>query len=381
VTTHRRRLRGAGTLAAVAVCLAAAGPGHASDTTPRLGGNTMIFPSVPGEAVDGLFAATRAAHLGMARVDIQASALFPRSEEVADWSTLDLASQAGRQYGVKVLGLLYGVPMWLSSCSPFDPLFYRCPPRDYGAWARIVARIAARVPDVRHWEVLNEANLTPGYFHGGPVEYARFLRVTSKALRRGNPRARILFTSVVPEYRAWLRRVLRQPGTLRSFDIANAHLRGGVAKLDEMVRAALRDFGALGFHGPLWVTEAGYPSDPAYQFDPHFRGTDLAGGERAQAAYVVCAARNMLAAGARRVFLPVRDLEAYRGLFASEGLITWPVRRAKPAYTAVTRLARRLASRAARGPSRRGSGRERERRRRARAPGRGSGQHACPAVR
>ena len=44
----------------------------------------------------------------------------------------------------------------------------------------------------------------------------------------------------------------------------------------DMVRHARKVYARLGFKGSLWVTETGYPSDPAFQFDPRFVGHDAA---------------------------------------------------------------------------------------------------------
>ena len=79
------------------------------------------------------------------------------------------------------------------------------------------------------------------------MQYARFLRVTSRAIKRGDSKAKVVFTGVVQPYDAWLAKVLAQPGTLQAFDIANAHFRGGIGKLDDMVLAAKAAFRRGGF--------------------------------------------------------------------------------------------------------------------------------------
>ena len=53
---------------------------------------------------------------------------------------------------------------------------------------------------------------------------------------------------------------------------------------------------------PLWVTEHGYPADPAYQYDPSYRG-----GEPAQAAYLRDSLPTLVRAGAGRIFVSTRD--------------------------------------------------------------------------
>jgi hypothetical protein len=338
----------AGVVILAALVLSPADPAMASETTPRLGSHTMIGPQTPAADVDALFRISRAARMRTVRADVLAAWIFPRSADQPEWATLDTLRAAARTHRLDVLGVLSGTPWWNARCPAWAQHFYRCPPGDEAAWARMVEQIAARAPEIRFWEVLNEANLVnPGsgrgeYFYGSAADYARLLRVTSAAIRRGNPRAKVLFTSLYPPYDAWLAAVLREPGTVTAFDIANAHFRGGVDKLGRMVRAARAAYAARGFRGPLWVTEMGYPSSQTFQYDRRFYGEDPLAAQLAQARYVRLGVRSMLRHGARRVFVTLRDLEHGWGMFTSEGIVEWPGGRAKPAYRAVERIGCRL---------------------------------------
>ena len=116
------------------------------------------------------------------------------------------------------------------------------------------------------------------------------------------------------------------------FDIAGSH-RGGVGSLAGTLKL-WRDF--FNSHGradaPLWVTEHGYPADPAYQYDPAYRG-----GETAQAAFMRDSLPTLLRAGAQKVFVTTRDTWpgefGAQSPFNSEGVATlspdapYPVRR------------------------------------------------------
>jgi hypothetical protein len=378
--SSRRRLAAAGVLIVAALVLSPAGVSSASETTPRLGAHAMIDTSMSPETVDALFAATERAHLGVVRFDVLATTIFPLAPDQPRWEGLDLYRAAAKKYGLQAVGVLYGVPWWLTRCPPGARDYWRCPPSDYAAWGRLARQLAARAPEIRFWEVVNEANLPNTYFYGDALEYAQFLRVTSAAVRLGNPRAKLVFTGVLAPYSAWLDQVLSQPGVIGSFDVANAHLRGGVDKLDDMVRVARGQFAFHGFTGPLWVTEMGYTSDPRWQWIPGYLGADFATGRRTQARYLRRAIPALLRSGARRVFLTLRDLDTEWGIFTSEGLLHWPVAVPKPAYRVVSRIGARLAARAAqRRRGRRGSGRERGRRRPAPTPRRGSAQRASSA--
>lgn len=211
-----RRLGAAGVLIIAALVLSPAGASSAPLTTPRLGSHAMIDTSMSPATVDQLFRATRRAHLGAIRFDVLAAWLFPHSADQPEWQTLDLYRAGVRRYGLDGVAVLSGTPLWLARCPEGAKDFFRCPPADYAAWARIVEQIARRAPEIRYWEVWNEANLPNTYFYGDALQYAQLLRVTSAAIRRGNPNAKIVFTGVLAPYSDWLKTVLAQPGVVRS---------------------------------------------------------------------------------------------------------------------------------------------------------------------
>ena len=385
-----RRLGAVGVLLLVVLAFSPASA-SAGRTTPRLGSHSMIGPQMDPATIDRLFKASHDAHLRTIRLDVLASWLFPHGPDAPEWSSLDAVRASARRHHLQVLAQLSAVPGWNALCPPLTEKTYRCPPSDSRQWAQIVEQIAARAPEIRFWEIINEAGLVnPGtgigeYFYGDAKEYARFLRVTSAALKRGNPKAKVVFTGVVEPYDTWLKTVLAEPGTVRAFDIANAHFRGGIGKLDDMARAAKAAFARGGFKGPLWVSEMGYSSDQAFQYDPYYLGYTPEGAERQQARYVHDAMTTLLRSGARRVFVTLRDLDSTWGIFTSEGLMNWPGAAQKPSYYAVKGYARRLIRnalrRAARGRALRGSARARARLHRAQAQRRGSARRASSASR
>jgi hypothetical protein len=88
----------------------------------------------------------------------------------------------------------------------------------------------------------------------------------------------------------------------------------------------LRFLAGHGFHGPLWVTETGYPADPAWQTDPGYRN-----GAVSQPRWMTTVIPAMLTAGAAMVFVTSRD--SLTGRFASEGVLqTITPNSADPAY-------------------------------------------------
>jgi hypothetical protein len=314
-----------------AFLIAAPAPAHAAKTTRQIGAHAMILPGMPAPVIDRLFASAAGAHIGIVRADVWPAAIFANSEQQPNWDSLDVVRDSARRHRIDVLGLLEGMPRWLGVCPQpsMDPL--HCAPSDLAAWERMVEQIVARAPEIRYWEVLNEAD-HPLRFSGDPATYATLLRGTSQAVRCANPRAKVVFTGGCCRP-AWIEQVLAYDMT-GSFDIANAHLRGGVDKLDDMTRSVAATFRRYGFHGPLWITETGYPSDPAYQQLEGFRG-----GPRSQAAYMSNAVRTMLGSGAASVFIALRDGGHPWGPFASEGIVSFPGLVPKESYRAISDVA------------------------------------------
>ena len=138
----------------------------------------------------------------------------------------------------------------------------------------------------------------------------------------------------------WLAQVLAVPGAdaAHAFDIANVHERGRLDGLAGDIRAWRAMLAGVGFTGPLWVTEHGYPSDQAFQYDPGY-----AAGAASQAGYLAASLPTLLDAGASEVLVTQRD--NLSGQFASEGVLgrqAWPIRPSsdpapieKPAFAAV----------------------------------------------
>jgi hypothetical protein len=159
-------------------------------------------------------------------------------------------------------------------------------------------------------------------------------------MKRANPRARLVIGDPVAGCGStrWLDRVLQLAP--HSFEIANLHLRGSVGGVTRELR---RYRAVYKRHGrgsaPLWVTEFGYPSATACQSDTRFLG-----GPPAQAGYLRAGLRRLTGAGAKQVFVTLRD--NLDGCWLSEGLESirdrspFSVTR-KPAFRAVRNWARR----------------------------------------
>jgi hypothetical protein len=309
----------------------------------------LYLDSTPAQQ-EALFRAARDAGVGSIRLDFTMGAVF-RFLDRPDFTAVDRINALARRYRLQVLGVLTGLPFWLADCPPGTPFgdMSKCPPRAdaEGEWTEMVRTVVRRSPAVRSWELGNEPDVPGGrFFIGSPAAYARMAAVTARAIRSARRAAVVVLGGTSRLDRGFLRAVLHDPvhPLAPEIDVAALHLRGPLAGLRARARAGVRFFREQGVRGPLWITETGYPSEPAYQWDPAFRG-----GERDQARWLSRGPRQLLSGGAARVFVTLRDGPEFgpQSAFASEGVVRWPQLAAdgsaipKPAFGALRRLALR----------------------------------------
>ena len=285
-------------LAGCLAALALAAPAHAAPISAHAMVHSCCTPEPLKERVF-----SEASELGAdyIRVDIELSGIFASADASPDWSGLDSIVELAERHRVRILGLLLAPPAGADE-------------QDFGRMAGEVAEHTAGSID--HWEIVNEPD-GEWAFDGTAEEYALMLSSAYDEIKARAPGAKVLFGGLMrPHEPGWVERVFATPGAdaLHKFDIANIHLRGPaeavVRRYDEF-RAWLA---ARGFAGPLWVTEHGYPADPAFQVDGAYTG-----GDPAQAAYLTQTLVGLGEVGAPQVFVTLRD--NLEGEYATEGLV------------------------------------------------------------
>jgi len=321
-THHMRDVRwppGRVGLLLVAVLLAALMLPTASQAAePPVSSSAEMFTCcTPAALQDRVFEEAAASGATYVRVDVELHGIFQANGKT-DWSRLDAMIDRSKRHGVKVLGLIRGTPTSMAGCTI-------CPPRDPKAWGRLAGQVAAHARgEIDHWEILNEPDASWA-FRGSAQDYARMLSAAYDSIKAVAPEDEVVFGGVErPRDHAWIEQVLATPGAdaARKFDIAAVHLRlrlrNTVPELAQWLTGWRRLLGGHGFHGPIWVTEHGYPADPRFQWDPAYRGTNPGTGEDAQAALLDRTIPLLARAGAGQIFVTLRD-NLY-GEYLSEGL-------------------------------------------------------------
>jgi hypothetical protein len=315
-----------------------------------IGVHSMLYLNTPLGAKQVMFRAAAGLGASTIRLDIALSGVFPTASGPPDWSGVDDYMALARRYHLRVLADLLATPAYMADCAtPAQAaLSYRCPPLSPSAWGRDAGLIAAHTRGViDDFEIINEPD-NGEFFYGTAQQYAHILASSYRAIHAADPAAQVALGGLMMVWtHAWLQAMLATPGAnaIRSFDIANIHVRGMAAQAGPSVAGWRRYLAHVGFDGPLWVTETGYPADPAWQADPGYRD-----GPPAQARWMTTAIPAMLGAGAAMVFVTERD--ALTGSFASEGVLqspdplpAEPVVTPRPSYYAVHALIRTLAQR------------------------------------
>jgi hypothetical protein len=312
-------------LAVAGAGLAIAAPAHAD---APISAHAMVHTCcTPAAEKERIFSEAEDLGAGYVRVDVELSGIFSGPGAEPNWDGLDNVIDLSREHHVRVLGILLGSPHWANE-------------EDYGRLSGLVAEHAGGAID--HWEIWNEPD-GDWSFDGTPEDYARMLSAAHDEIKARAPADQIVLGGLArPHEPDWLQRVFDTPGAdaLNKFDIANIHERGPVDAVVHRYEAFRSWLAERGFHGPLWVTELGYPADPAFQTDPAY-----AGGDASQAAYLTQAFVGLGELGAPEVFVTLRDNAALESKYVTEGLAQidetpggdYPVTR-RPSFAAVRRL-------------------------------------------
>jgi hypothetical protein len=331
-------------LVAATFVLAAAGPAPARAANP-IGVHSMLYLNTPPAFMESMFAEAAGMHASAIRLDVAPALIFPSQGDPPDYSGLDQVMTLAQRYHLRVLADLLTIPPWMAACPDSDPVSRsRCPPASISDYGHMIGQIAAHAePVIRDWEIWNEPDRAE-FFSGTPADYAQMLRAAHDAIKAVDSQANVVLGGITGTYSTgWLDQVFATPGAdaIHAFDTANLHERGGLDTLGGDVGTVRAFFAARGFTGPLWVTEHGYPADPAYQWDPAYHS-----GADAQSAYLSASVPSLVDAGASEVFVTERD--NLGGADASEGLlggdvadppVSDPTPVQRPAYAAMARLA------------------------------------------
>lgn len=255
-----------------------------------------------------------------------------------------------RAEGLQILANLAYTTNWNTTAPPeVTSIAQRehYPPRDYEEWGRYVFETVSRYREqVQYWEIWNEPDLgfssTPericngGFWCGSSAEFARLLAVAYREVKRADPAAHVVLGGLSLggspglHNENFLTEILSDPlfPAGRNFDVMNYHSYGSADEAVGRIKYVRGELARAGLDKPLWITEAGYSSDPSKQTLPAYLG-----GPEAQAAYLRDGLPFLLSLGVERVFwFSMYDFPpGVGGTFEFHGLTDFLLNR-KPAW-------------------------------------------------
>lgn len=272
------------------------------------------------------------------------------------WGRYDRQFEMAARRGIRVLPILLGSPSWASRDVRWPPVagkpgdadwkrqafydFAKAASKRYGPngdfWQgkSFPANVRAR-----YWQVWNEPNL-PNYWWNkvNAAEYARLLKITSAALKTGDPSA-LTVTGGVPWSRhapihppEFLQKVFSVSGTTADYVAIHPYARtpNDVLEGVRLARRALNSTRAKGT--PLWLTEFGWSTGG--------RASSYTVSESTQAKYLRETYRKLL--GARStygihgaIWFNLQDVNRGTAWYYKTGLLRSDGRTPKPSWKAL----------------------------------------------
>lgn len=264
----------------------------------------------------------RAGGIGAIRVPVPWSMVQPTPDGGFEWRGVDATVALAARARLAVLPFLYGTPRWLARRKTTLPIDSA---RARRAWVAFVTAAVERygpggdfwdehgagatpyepaIPNstpVRTWQVWNEANFFYFAYPVSPTRYAKLLKISSMAVKRVDPGAKIVLSGLFgePDERGkrgmpaaqFLTRLYKVPGVKAAFDGVALHPYAvdaeTLAELTERMRQVVLDNHDA--RTPLFITEMGWGS----QND--FRQVAFEQGPRGQARQLRDSYRYLLA--------------------------------------------------------------------------------------
>ncbi len=214
-----------------------------------------------------------------------------------DFRPVDAVVGQAAEHGIQVLPFVYGSPAWATGGSATPPLGSKSV---RSAWTTFLTRLVQRYGPggdfwqgrikplpIRRWQVWNEPNFLLFWRpRPAPVDYARLLRISARAIRGADRRATIVAAGVAPVEAGippwtFLRRMYEVRGVRRDFDVAALHpYAPHVRWVDQQIRLVREVMSNAGdARKPLQLTEIGVASAGRFP-NPYNKG------RRGQASYL-----------------------------------------------------------------------------------------------
>jgi hypothetical protein len=189
-----------------------------------------------------------------------------------DFSWLHAFAERAAAHRIQLRPYLGYTPEWAARRGGEDTDAWNNPPADVERWGRFataIARELRRHPNVLSYEIYNEENVKQ-WWDGDAASYARVLARGSRAVRRADADARVLFGGLVFPDAEWVEAVCTAHGVRGAFDVLPFHAypetwtpadvtaENYIGGLDMFLEVADRTCGRR----PIWINETGFATVP-----------------------------------------------------------------------------------------------------------------------
>ncbi len=220
------------------------------------------------------------------------SGVQPTAKGGYGWGGFDEVVAVAARHGLTVLPFLYGTPSWIArkyTKLPIDSgrarkawtAFLEAAVKRYGPggefWAERApgtVQYAPAIPrpqPIRSWQIWNEANFFYFAYPASPQRYAKLVQISSPAIKRVDPGAKVILSGLFGEPTAhgargmpaarFLKTLYRSPGIKSRFDGIALHPYAVDAEtLEELVEALHEVTVENHDRVPLYITEMGWGS-------------------------------------------------------------------------------------------------------------------------
>jgi hypothetical protein len=235
------------------------------------------------------------------------SGIQPTAKGGYHWEGFDEVVAVAARHGLQVLPFVYSTPSWIAHKYTTLPInsgkaraawtaFLEAAVKRYGPggefWAQHAPGVVQYEPaipatlPIRSWQVWNEANFFYFAYPASPQRYAKLLQISSPAIKRVDPSAKVILTGLFGEPTAhgakgmpaakFLEVLYRTPGIKGLFDgIALHPYAVNSERLEELVEELVEVTVENHDRVPLYITEMGWGSQNDFNqvaFEQGIRG-------------------------------------------------------------------------------------------------------------
>jgi hypothetical protein len=268
--------------------------GSAKPPVPAPKGFFGIDPQAPVNDADARY--MKAGGIETIRWPLAWTAIQPTRKGGYHWDSFDPIVEIAARHGMQVLPILYGVPPWLNRKYTRMPIdngaarkawigFVEAAVKRYGPggdfWNQHAPgvqyeTVIRRPLPIRNWQVWNEANFFYFAYPVSPQRFVRLLKITTPAIKRIDPSAKVILSGLFGEPTAtgkrgmpatsFLAAIYRTPGIKGFFDGIALHPYAAFPEdLEELVEALHEVTVENHDRVPMYITEIGWGSENNYQ--------------------------------------------------------------------------------------------------------------------